>query len=62
MFTGLQVKKFPAIDSALAGLRLVREESKGRSPEAAPVQEALVTGQSAGQAIPAEKGNSSGLV
>ena len=30
--------------------------------EAAPVQKDLVTGQSAGQAIPAEKGNSSGLV
>ena len=29
---------------------------------AAPVQEALVAGQSVGQATPAEKGNSSGLV
>ena len=37
-------------------------KSKGRSPEAAPVQEVLVTGQSVGQAIPAEKGNPSGLV
>ena len=31
-------------------------------PEAAPVQEALITGQSVEQAIPAKKGNSSGLV
>ena len=62
MFTGLQVKKFPAIDVSLAGQGQRQEESKGRSPEAAPVQEVLVTGQSVGQAIPAEKGNPSGLV
>ena len=62
MFTGLQVRKFPAIDFSLAGHAKRKEESKWQSPEAAPVQEVLVTGQSVEQAIPAKKGDSSGLV
>ena len=37
MFTGLQVRKFPAIDFSLAGQAKRQEESKGRSPEAAPI-------------------------
>ena len=62
MFTGLQVRKFPAQNGPLTEQVEEQEESKGRSPEAAPVQDALVTGQSVEQAIPAKKGNPSGLV
>ena len=62
MFTGLQVRKLPALGSPLTDQVEEQEESKGRSTEAAPVQDDLVTGQSVEQAIPAKKGNSSGLV
>ena len=61
MFTGLQVRKFPALDFSLAGQARSQEELKGRSPEVAPGQETLVTGQSVEQAIPSKKGNPSGL-
>ena len=62
MFTGLQVRKFPAQNGPLTDQVEEQEESKGRSTEAALVQDALVTGKSVEQAIPAKKGNSSGLV